>query len=134
MLYSYNLETTVFVINYKQHNKIFLILSLQASLMKQDLTLMKQLLTLNDTIEDIKSQRLYGSSKESLASSRDLSASDWSVSDTDMYIQDDDDEDDVFTECPIFKLKAKQDFSSKITDSIACDRTEGSDVIVTPVL
>ncbi|KAK3091284.1 hypothetical protein FSP39_018632 [Pinctada imbricata] len=61
-----------------------------ASLMKQDLTLMRQLLTLNDTIEDMKSQRLYGSSRESILSSRDLhSGSDWSVSETDMYTPDD---------------------------------------------
>ncbi|XP_061191566.1 uncharacterized protein LOC133199713 [Saccostrea echinata] len=51
-----------------------------ASLMDQDLTLMEQLLTLNETIEDIKVKRHYGSSRESFYSSCDLnSGSDWSL-------------------------------------------------------
>ncbi|KAL4237140.1 hypothetical protein ACF0H5_005520 [Mactra antiquata] len=62
-----------------------------ASLMDQDLSLMKQLLTLNEAIEDLKTKRLYHVSKDSLrASSQELHASDWSVSETDMYETDDD--------------------------------------------
>jgi hypothetical protein len=51
--------------------------------MDQDLTLMEQLLNLNETIEDIKVKRLYGSSRESFYSSCDLnSGSDWSLPDS----------------------------------------------------
>ena len=47
---------------------------------------MRQLLTLNEAIEDIKTKRLYGMSKNSLhVESQDLGDSDWSISDTDMY-------------------------------------------------
>ena len=54
--------------------------------MDQDLSLMKQLLTLNEAIEDLKVKRLYHVSKDSLrASSQELHASDWSVSETDMF-------------------------------------------------
>ena len=54
--------------------------------MDQDLCLMRQLLTLNEAIEDIKTKRLYGMSKNSLhVESQDLGDSDWSISDTDMY-------------------------------------------------
>ena len=54
--------------------------------MDQDLCLMRQLLTLNEAIEDIKTKRLYGISKNSLhVESQDLGDSDWSISDTDMY-------------------------------------------------
>ncbi|XP_045160465.2 uncharacterized protein LOC123525467 [Mercenaria mercenaria] len=57
-----------------------------ASLMDQDLSLMKQLLTLNETIEDLKWQKKYYHSQSSLPdSSCDLSRSDLSISDTDMY-------------------------------------------------
>ncbi|WAR23047.1 hypothetical protein MAR_036716 [Mya arenaria] len=64
-----------------------------ASLMDQDLSLMKQLLTLNEAIEDLKTKRLYHLSKDSLrASSQDLHASDLSVSETDMYETDDENE------------------------------------------
>lgn len=60
-----------------------------ASLMDQDLSLMKQLLTLNEAIEDLKTKRLYHVSKDSLrASSQELHASDWSVSETDMFETD----------------------------------------------
>ncbi|XP_060070420.1 uncharacterized protein LOC132550378 [Ylistrum balloti] len=60
-----------------------------ASLMDQDLSLMKQLLTLNETIEDIKSRRLYGVSKESLCqSNEDLEGSRDSFSDMDLYDSD----------------------------------------------
>lgn len=37
--------------------------------MDQDLSLMEQMLTLNEKIEDLKSKRLYGVSKESLETS-----------------------------------------------------------------
>jgi len=58
--------------------------------MDQDLSLMKQLLTLNEAIEDLKTKRLYHLSKDSLrASSQDMHASDWSVSETDMFGTDD---------------------------------------------
>lgn len=61
--------------------------------MDQDLSLMKQLLTLNEAIEDLKSRRLYHVSKDSLrASSQDMHASDWSVSETDMFETDDESE------------------------------------------
>ena len=54
--------------------------------MDQDLCLMRQLLTLNEAIEDIKTKRLYGMSKNSLhVESQELGDSDWSISDTDMY-------------------------------------------------
>lgn len=43
----------------------------QASLVDQDLSLMKQLMTLNETIEEIKTKRLYGVSKDSVAESID---------------------------------------------------------------
>ena len=60
--------------------------------MDQDLSLMKQLLTLNEAIEDIKWQRNYYNSQSSMAaSSCDLSESDWSVSDTDMFGSEGDD-------------------------------------------
>ncbi|XP_052814540.1 uncharacterized protein LOC128241577 [Mya arenaria] len=65
-----------------------------SSLMEVDLGLMRQLLTLNEAIEDLKSQRDFRSA--SLASSRDLSGSECSVSDTDMYGSLDDVTDDVF--------------------------------------
>ncbi|XP_029640199.1 putative uncharacterized protein DDB_G0272516 [Octopus sinensis] len=56
------------------------------SLMDQDLSLMKQLLILNETIEDLKVQRGYLSSRGSLPSSScDLSESQWSVSETEMF-------------------------------------------------
>ncbi|KAH3734002.1 uncharacterized protein LOC127850723 [Dreissena polymorpha] len=61
-----------------------------ASLMDLDLSLMKQLLTMNEAIEDIKSQSTFRSRPSSLASSGDLSASDWSVSETDMYLSSND--------------------------------------------
>lgn len=68
-----------------------LCVSLQASLMDQDLSLMKQLLTLNETIEELKWQRRYYYSKTSVrGSSQDLDHSDWSVSDTEMYDSDED--------------------------------------------
>lgn len=58
--------------------------------MDQDVSLMKQLLTLNETIEDIKSRRLYGYSKESLCESNaDLDGSRDSFSDLDLYDSDD---------------------------------------------
>ena len=58
--------------------------------MDQDLSLMKQLLTLNEAIEDLKVKRLYHVSKDSLrASSQELHASDWSVSETDMFDSED---------------------------------------------
>lgn len=58
--------------------------------MDQDLSLMKQLLTLNEAIEDLKTKRLYHVSKDSLrASSQELHASDWSVSETDMFESED---------------------------------------------
>ncbi|KAL3868414.1 hypothetical protein ACJMK2_041222 [Sinanodonta woodiana] len=61
-----------------------------ASLMDQDLSLMKQLLTLNESIEDLKSKRLYYVSKDSLRnSSQELHTSDWSMSETDMYEEED---------------------------------------------
>lgn len=61
-----------------------------ASLMDQDLSLMKQLLTLNEAIEDLKVKRLYHVSKDSLrASSQEMHASDWSVSETDMFDSED---------------------------------------------
>lgn len=64
-----------------------------ASLMDQDLSLMKQLLTLNEAIEDLKTKRLYHVSKDSLpASSQDIHASDWSVSETDMFDSEDESE------------------------------------------
>lgn len=64
-----------------------------ASLMDQDLSLMKQLLTLNESIEDLKTKRLYHVSKDSLrASSQEMHASDWSVSETDMFETDDESE------------------------------------------
>ena len=54
--------------------------------MDQDLSLMKQLLTLNEAIEDLKWQRNYYHSQSSIPqSSCDLSESDWSVSETDMF-------------------------------------------------
>ncbi|KAL5021681.1 hypothetical protein ScPMuIL_000836 [Solemya velum] len=57
-----------------------------AGLMEQDLTLMEHLLTLNESIEDIKHQRLYSVSKDSIGgSSVDFNNSDWSVSETDMF-------------------------------------------------
>ncbi|KAJ8306427.1 hypothetical protein KUTeg_016972 [Tegillarca granosa] len=60
-----------------------------ASLMDQDISLMRQLLTLNETIEEIKQKRMYGVSKDSLrASSVDLSFSSESVSETDMFSND----------------------------------------------
>ncbi|KAJ8305624.1 hypothetical protein KUTeg_016169 [Tegillarca granosa] len=43
-----------------------------ASLMDQDLSLMEQLLTMNESIEEIKTRRLYGVSKDSLEDSMDL--------------------------------------------------------------
>ena len=52
--------------------------------MDQDLRLTKQLLTLNETIEDLKWQKRY-SYKPMLDSSSELTESDWSVSETDMY-------------------------------------------------
>lgn len=55
-----------------------------ASLMDQDLSLMKQLLTLNETIEELKWQKKHSQSSIP-TSSCDLSDSDWSVSETDMY-------------------------------------------------
>jgi len=65
--------------------------------MDQDLSLMKQLLTLNEAIEDLKTKRLYHLSKDSLrASSQDLHASDWSVSETDMFSTDDENTDKKF--------------------------------------
>lgn len=61
-----------------------------ASLMDQDLSLMKQLLTLNEAIEDLKVKRLYHLSKDSMrTSSQEMHASDWSVSETDMFDSDD---------------------------------------------
>ena len=52
--------------------------------MDQDLSLMKQLLMLNESIEELKWKRRH--SYESMAgSSCELSDSDWSVSDTDMF-------------------------------------------------
>lgn len=61
----------------------------QASLMDQDLTLMEQLMTLNETIEDIKVKRLYGSSRESFHSSCDLNiGSDWSLPGSKTYFRD----------------------------------------------
>lgn len=60
-----------------------------ASLMDQDLTLMEQLMTLNETIEDIKVKRLYGSSRESFHSSCDLNiGSDWSLPGSKTYFRD----------------------------------------------
>ncbi|KAK3609755.1 hypothetical protein CHS0354_029205 [Potamilus streckersoni] len=60
-----------------------------ASLMDQDLSLMKQLLTLNESIEELKSKRLYYVSKDSLrTSSQELHTSDWSMSETEMYEED----------------------------------------------
>lgn len=57
-----------------------------ASLMDQDLSLMKQLLTLNETIEELKWQKKYYHSQSSVPnSSCDLSGSDLSISETDMY-------------------------------------------------
>ena len=54
--------------------------------MDQDLSLMKQLLILNEAIEDLKVQRGYLSSRGSLPSSScDLSESQWSVSETEMF-------------------------------------------------
>lgn len=61
----------------------------QASLMDQDLTLMEQLMTLNETIEDIKVKRLYGSSRESFHSSCGLNiGSDWSLPGSKTYFRD----------------------------------------------
>lgn len=58
--------------------------------MDQDLCLMKQLLTLNETIEDIKTRRLYSGSQNSLkASSVNFGGSEDSLSETDMYAPDD---------------------------------------------
>lgn len=60
--------------------------------MDQDVSLMRQLLTLNETIEEIKQKRMYGVSKDSLrASSVDLSCSSDSVSETDMFSNDEED-------------------------------------------
>ena len=53
--------------------------------MDKDLCLMKQLLTLNETIEDLKWQKNNNYSQTILDSTCDLSESDWSVSETDMY-------------------------------------------------
>lgn len=39
--------------------------------MDQDLSLMEQLLTMNESVEEIKSRRLYGVSKDSLGQSLD---------------------------------------------------------------
>ena len=52
--------------------------------MDQDLSLTRQLLTLNEAIEDLKWQKRH-SYKTVLDSSCELSESDWSVSETDMY-------------------------------------------------
>ncbi|KAK3609750.1 hypothetical protein CHS0354_029199 [Potamilus streckersoni] len=62
-----------------------------SSLMDQDLSLMKQLLTLNETIEELKWQQRHYHSRSSIAeSSCDLTNSDWSVSETDMYESEND--------------------------------------------
>jgi len=64
--------------------------------MDVDLSLMKQLLTLNEAIQDLKSQQEFRSRPSSLGSSRDLSGSECSVSETDMFGSLDDVNDDVF--------------------------------------
>lgn len=66
-----------------------LFLSLQTSLMDQDLSLMKQLLMLNEAIEDLKFRRRHSNSSVT-SSSCDLSGSNLSVSDTDMFHSGDD--------------------------------------------
>ncbi|OWF38136.1 uncharacterized protein LOC110466649 [Mizuhopecten yessoensis] len=94
-----------------------------ASLMDQDLSLMKQLLTLNETIEDIKSRRLYGVSKESLCQSNgDLGGSRDSFSDMDLY--DSDEELHKQSNMKYTCLNVKDNFSRQTNLSSKAHRTE----------
>ncbi|XP_033738143.1 uncharacterized protein LOC117325793 [Pecten maximus] len=96
-----------------------------ASLMDQDLSLMKQLLTLNETIEDIKSRRLYGVSKESICQSdEDLGGSRDSFSDMDLY--DSDEELHKQTSMKYTCLTVKDDFKRKANLS---SRTKGMECL-----
>lgn len=85
--------------------------------MDQDLSLMKQLLTLNETIEDLKWQKKYYHSQSSLPdSSCDLSRSDLSISDTDMY----DSENEVLrklpTSSPVSDIESRRSCRPEIND------------------
>lgn len=88
-----------------------------ASLMDQDLSLMKQLLTLNETIEDLKWQKKNHSQSSFPTSSCDLSESDWSVSETDMY----DSENEALRKFPTSSPISvdKMEHNSKLKDSDA---------------
>ncbi|KAK3091146.1 hypothetical protein FSP39_017495 [Pinctada imbricata] len=95
------------------------------SLMDQDLCLMRQLLTLNEAIEDIKTKRLYGMSKNSLhADSRDMSASEWSLSDTDLYASDADIEKSAKT------LETQKDTSIPVPKSTTESNFVKTDILV----
>lgn len=85
-----------------------------ASLMDQDLTLMEQLMTLNETIEDIKVKRLYGSSRESFHSSCDIKiGSNWSLPERKTY----------FRASKIYPGKATVDMTS--TENLThCDKSQ----------
>lgn len=102
-----------------------------ASLMDQDLSLMKQLLTLNETIEDIKSRRLYGVSKESICQSdEDLEGSRDSFSDMDLYDSDEElhKQSSMKYTCLTVKddLKRNTNLLSTRTKGMECLRMKGS--------
>jgi hypothetical protein len=84
---------------------------------------MKQLLTLNETIEDIKTRRLYSGSQNSLkANSEYLGGSEDSLSETDMYAPDDGVPDVKESTLPIPKIRIDSADSVKSCDSIS-DKT-----------
>ena len=88
--------------------------------MDTDLTLMKQLLTMNETIEELKFQRDY--KHRHSTSSVDLDGSDWSVSETDMYGSDDDDE------VEDLKQRLHSDFTDNVNDNSIIYSTSSSNV------
>lgn len=99
-----------------------------ASLMDQDLSLMKQLLTLNETIEDLKWQKKYYHSQSSLPdSSCDLTRSDLSISDTDMYDSENEALRKFPTSSPVSDIESRQSCRAEM-DDLEHDRFEKSQI------
>ena len=103
--------------------------------MDQDLSLMKQLLTLNEAIEELKVKRLYHVSKDSLrASSQELHASDWSISETDMY--DTDEECEKTLKCVKDRLSTSSipvpvnSSSVSVDSSVSAEYSRQSDITI----
>lgn len=94
--------------------------------MDQDLSLMEQLLTLNETIEELKWQKKYYHSQSSVPnSSCDLSASDLSISYTDMDEYENEAPEKFSTSSPVSSRGLKRDLNTG-SDDVVSDRLEQS--------